>query len=236
MIIVETHEPNLGAWFSRHPQVQVRPGPRLCAWRSNPTWPREILISEPACEVCGLTELMDNNPMVCADRISLLGPGGTLAAIALGPLARAGLIAAPPAYQFSGTVNENDVSLGLRPYGVLKADVAASDDQSHVLAVNAFAEIETPEDPQMLDDLYEEAYGRHFFVNRDEVSDWSPALVEGTPRAVYRLRWTPGDNVSLVTVQAMGDRRGKLGAAQIVHAFNVMNGFEETLGLEGNLA
>jgi len=235
MIIVETCDPTLGAWFARHSQVQVAPGPRLCAWHSNPTWPREILLSDPACEVCGLTELMDNNPMVCADRVSLLGPGGTLASIALGPLARAGLIVAPPAYQFSGTVDEDDVRLGLRPYGILDADVAASDDESHMLAVNAFAEITTPEEPQMLDDLYEEAYGRHFFVNRDELSDWTPALIEGTPRAAFRIRWTPGDDVSLVTVQAMGDRRGKLGAAQIVHAFNVMNGFEETLGLEGDL-
>jgi N-acetyl-gamma-glutamylphosphate reductase len=37
--------------------------------------------------------------------------------------------------------------------------------------------------------------------------------------------------MSLLTVQVMIDRNGKGGAAQVVHAFNVMNGFEESLGI-----
>jgi len=42
--------------------------------------------------VRGLIELIDNNPLVCADDASAPGAIATLALIALGPLARAGLI------------------------------------------------------------------------------------------------------------------------------------------------
>jgi N-acetyl-gamma-glutamylphosphate reductase len=49
---------------------------------------------------------------------------------------------------------------------------------------------------------------------------------------VYRLRVTPNDNASLLTIQVLADRDGKCGAAQVVHMMNVMAGFEETLGLE----
>ncbi|MBX3097570.1 MAG: hypothetical protein KF812_11960 [Fimbriimonadaceae bacterium] len=224
-------------WLSRHPLVHPTGTPiGLLWWTQNETWERDIVVGNPETEVYGLTELMDNNPMVCADRVSLLGPGGTLAAIALGPLAKAGLILETPVLQFTGPVSESDVVDGLRPFGVTDVDVAQEPSEDRVLAVNAIAEITTLDQPSLLDDLYEEAYGRQFFVNRNDDSTWDTALVDRTPSAVYRLRWSPGDDRSLVTIQAMGDRFGKLGAAQIVHAFNVMVGYEETLGLEGRLS
>ena len=56
--------------------------------------------------------------------------------------------------------------------------------------------------------------------------------VRGKPFAVYRLRFAPDESKSLLTVQVMADSRGKCGAGQVVHALNVMCGFEESLGVE----
>src|SRR3990172_6086447 len=57
---------------------------------------RRVIVGEPRCETSGLPELMDNNPIVCASAVCVPTPGATLGMIALGPLARAGLLAEPP--------------------------------------------------------------------------------------------------------------------------------------------
>lgn len=89
------------------------------------------------------------------------------------------------------------------------------------------------EDWSELDGLYEEAYGRSFFVRQAEEGDWDTRLVRGYDHAVYRLRLSPGEERAVLTVQAMGDFGGKLGAGQVVHVMNVMAGLEEGLGLRG---
>ncbi len=95
------------------------------------------------------------------------------------------------------------------------------------------AAVTTPDEPDDFDALFEEAYSRSFFVRRDETSPWDLDLVRGRPHAVYRLRLTPDEPLSLLTIQVMAARDGKAGAAQTIHALNIMAGFEETLGLEG---
>lgn len=64
-------------------------------------WERRIEADRPDLPVKGLIELMDNNPIVCADEMSVPGPASTLALIALGPLLRAGAPLEPPSIAFS---------------------------------------------------------------------------------------------------------------------------------------
>ena len=83
--------------------------------------------------------------------------------------------------------------------------------------------------------IFSSAFSRSATARRAEDGAWDTALVSGRPWAAYRLRLTPGDGTSLLTVQTMADKDGKCGAAQVVHAMNVMAGFEETLGVPESL-
>lgn len=173
-----------------------------------------------------LTETEDNNPLVCADVAHVPGPSNTLVQIALVPLARAQLLREPPVLLFNYVPEDLELeSLGL------EAEVAAQPmDLGNVLALNVMAEVPSGLDPDDLDQLFEEAYGRSFFVRLAEGA-WDTKAVSGKPHAVYQLRLTPGDGTNLLTVQVMADRDGKCGAAQVVHKLNVMCGFEESLAL-----
>src|SRR5262249_50204787 len=105
-----------------------------------------------------------------------------------------------------------------------------------VLSLHAMVEITGVGELEELDELYDEVYGRSFFV-RESGGDWDTRQVASHPHAAYRLRVTPGDDGKhLLTVQVMADRDGKCGAAQVVHLMNVMCGLEETLGLEATPA
>ena len=104
-------------------------------------------------------------------------------------------------------------------------------DLGTVRGLNVIAAIHAPEDLSELDAIYEEAYGRSFFVARDESSARMPNVADGRSEVLYRLRITPGSDVSLLTIQTFADIRGKLGAGQVIHTMNVMAGFEETLGV-----
>jgi N-acetyl-gamma-glutamylphosphate reductase len=95
------------------------------------------------------------------------------------------------------------------------------------------AVIDTPESLGDIDALYEDAFGRSFFVRRDEASDWHVSLAVDKPYALYRVRIGPDEPNSLLTIRVMADIRGKCGAAQLVHALNVMAGFEESVGIDG---
>lgn len=192
-------------------------------------WKRSIAIGSGD----GILELADNNPLVCADRVVLPCSEATLAQVALGPLARGGLLVERPTLLFSFEPDSVKVDAAFVPFGWTQGATVDSDPREldGVLAVTAIAEIETPSNPDDLDDLYEEAFGRSFYV-REAGSEWTTSQVAGKAYAVYRLRYAPGDERSLLTVLAMADANGKCGAAQVVHAFNVMCGFEESLGVE----
>ena len=196
-------------------------------------WRREIAFGDARCEVAGLVELMDNNPLVCADRASVPGPVATLALIALGPLAIAGLLLEQPVIQVAGAVRDPTVDAFLSREG-WSAGAAVSygdEDLKGVIAANVVALIRTPGDWREVDELYRERYAHSFYVRESSEGAWDSALVAGKPWACYRLSRSPGEEASLLTVQVMADKDGKCGAAQAVHMMNLMCGFEECSGL-----
>lgn len=227
--------PGLLELLERHPGVVVGDSQSQAALAFHQgTWSREILIDRPEVEPSGLIELMDNNPLVCADRASVPGPAATLALIAFGPLIRADSLIEPPALSLNFAAEVASVAGFLTSYGWAGGlDIDTVEDvAAGVCAGIAMARIRTPKAPSEIDDLYDEAYGRSFYVRRSESGSWNAAIVAGHPFAAYRLRFTPGEGESLLTIQVQADPAGKCGAAQIVHMMNVMAGFEETLGID----
>lgn len=201
-------------------------------------WNRKLEIWAPGGEVFGLPELMDNNPLVCADNVSLPPPASTLALTALGPLFRAGLVLEPPVVQTNAPLGEFDTDGWWETLGWTGGVdiVSEARDMGTVLSAQAMAVVSTLDDWDAIDSLYEEAYGRTYYVRLDDTHEWHASLVENKPHAVYRIRLTPDEPNSLITVQVMADRNGKCGAAQMVHTFNVMAGFEEFLGIPDSFA
>lgn len=181
----------------------------------------------------GLVELMDNNPLVCADVASLPTPSATLALIALGPLLRAGLLVEGPTLTFSFSADLEAIADHLELMGWQQgADLVVDpQDLGTVGAAHVLALIPTPEDDSVIDELYDECYARSFFVQRTELETWDTRLVAGQSHAAYRLAITPGDPHSLLRILVMADFDGKMGADQVIHALNVMLGYEESLGL-----
>lgn len=196
-----------------------------------------MVVGDPSVEVSGLVELMDNNPMVCGDVVGVPGPVATLALVALGPLVRAGLLLDDPVMQVAGAVEGEDVDGFLAGFGWGGSVALSFGDESfgNVVAANVVAEIATPSNWDEIDELYRECYAHSFYVRESGEVAWDTSLVLGRPYACYRLGCTVGDQSSLLTVQVMADRDGKCGAAQIVHAMNVMCGFEECDGIGDSL-
>lgn len=197
------------------------------------SWHRKVWLDRPDLEVAGLVELIDNNPMVCADEMSIPDPISTLALVALGPIAWAGMILERPTVISSIDTSEKllDAFLKTAGWGDGATLHVEHRELGSVLAATAMAAISTPKDWSEIDDVYEERFGRSFFVRRDEDSEWDPSLVAGQPFAAYQLRYTPGEESSLLTIQVLADRNGKCGPGQAIHAMNVMAGFEESLGI-----
>lgn len=226
--------PGLRTRLEAHPCVVFDPVPSEAAIEFDQGhWARSVRVGGIA-GLRGLVELIDNNPLVCADTFSVPDPGSTLALIAFGPLIRAGLIVEKPSLIASFELDEDLIGNYFADFGWDQGVTSHFEDQpiGSVVAMNAFALIDTPAEFADIDALYEEAFGRSFYVRRMEDGDWDIDLVEGKAYAAYRLRVTEGDPHSLLTVQTMADREGKIGAAQLVHAMNVMAGFEESLGVE----
>lgn len=217
-----------------HPRVaRVEPGSHSGVDFKVGVQQRSVYVADPSQEVAGLVELIDNNPMVCAESMSVADPTSTLALIALGPLAWAGMILEPPTVISSVPANPDLLERFLETAG-WQGGVTYHYEQRElgtVRAVVAMAVISTPADWSEIDDVYEERYGRAFYVRRDDDSSWEPELVQNQPHAVYRVRYSPGDDTSLLTIQVLGDEHGKCGSAQTIHAMNVMAGFEESLGI-----
>lgn len=225
----------LGSLLQRHPQVGFGgfEGEGVLPFQVG-AWHRGVLVAKPDCEVYGLVELMDNNPMVCADQVSVPGPAATLALIALGPLLRAGLVCDTPVIQLSFAGDDEDLNAALHSMGAEEEPIVqvAPQEMETVRAAIIHVEVPSIDTPQDYDDLFEEAYGRSFFVHRHTAEEWHAAQVLGQPHAQYQLRWSPGDGpTGLLTILVMADIHGKLGAAQVVHAMNVMAGQEESLGI-----
>jgi hypothetical protein len=194
-------------------------------------WPRSVATGDTEGALTGLIELTDNNPFVCAERVSTPSPLSTLALIALGPLIRAGLPTEEIMLQASRAMDAPDLAFLLDQEGINQSVTLALDDEDlgSVLALNALVPIAEMHDWSLLDALFEESYGRSFFVR--PASEWNGSEVASRPWAVYDLRITPGEGSGLLTVRVMADLRGKAGECQMIHTMNVMAGFEEHLGI-----
>ncbi|CAN5423232.1 hypothetical protein BH11ARM1_BH11ARM1_11320 [soil metagenome] len=196
-------------------------------------WSRAVVIDDLSVEIKGLVEMMDNNPMVCADVVSIPSGAATLALIAFGPLIDAGILVEPPTFLASDSRGTELIADWLKTVG-WSAGVTLHDEPQElgsILAATGMAAIRTPADLEDIDELYAERFGRSFFVRRNEEMVWATSLVEGQPYACYRMRITPDEPYSLLSLSLLGDRNGKAGAGSAVHAMNVMAGFEESLGV-----
>lgn len=233
--IAQSADPAVRRILARHPRVEfVEDGPYPGVRFRQGDWEREVVVGGVDVEPFGLVELMDNNPIVCADRMAVPSPVATLALIALGPLASASLIAESPIVIASHEASEDEVAHFLASAGWTDGATLHHEpvDLNGVVAATVMVSIHTPENLDEIDDLYEERFGRSFFVRRNEESEWDPGLVAGTPYALYRLRIAPDQPTSLLTIRVLADLDGKAGAAQVVHAMNVMHGVEEGLGVQ----
>jgi len=229
----EASDPSLLSYLRKHPRVSSvvdggGPGVRF----QQGDWHRSVTIGDATMDVCGLVELMDNNPLVCADHASVPDAGSTLALIALGPLVRAGLIYEAPTFITNFEADADLIGAFLSREGWCDGVTYACElvDLGPVRVGSAIVAIHTPKRLDDIDDLFAEAYGRSFFVRREEDA-WDIGLVHSQAFGAYKMRISPEEPTSLLSIQAMGDVDGKCGAAQIVHCMNVMAGFEETLGI-----
>lgn len=196
-------------------------------------WRRHVRLDSAVAPHYGLIETIDNNPLVCADEMSVPGPAATMALIAMSPIVQAGLLTDPPVLALNFDAGNEDIGEALRTVG-WDGDVTVHSeplDLGGMYAATALACIRTPDDLDDIDALYEERFGRSFYIRQDDSSEWGPQLVAGKPYAVYRLRIVPDEPNSLLTVRALSDPEGKCGACQLIHAMNVMCGFEESLGI-----
>ncbi|MCC7230000.1 MAG: hypothetical protein IT203_06370 [Fimbriimonadaceae bacterium] len=232
--LIRTDDPALAELLGKHPRIgKVEPGELagIEFWQGD--WRRRIRVGDPDLEVSGLIELMDNNPLVCADEASVPDPISTLALIALGPIALAGMVTEAPTVianiEFNPDLSGKFLSHTGWPSGMIGH--VERRDLGPVLAMTAMAAIATPERWDEIDDIYAEHYSRSFFVREAAGTPWEPESVTGQPWAIYRLRYTPDETTSLLTIQVLADADGKAGRTQLIHAMNVMAGFEESLGI-----
>lgn len=234
MISVNSESEVVLSILANHPLVKVDQSVKpegLLSFQTNR--PRSIGRSGSG-EIGGLVELMDNNPLVCADSAWVPSPAGTLALIALGPIIEAGIVVEDPAIILSFPEEDEETILNdLRTVGweggiTLQAE---NHDMGSVRGAYVLAKIKNPDDFDEIDEIYNERYSRSFLVRREEDAEWVPSLVEGQPFACYRLELSEGSPNSILAIHVIADTNGKLGAAQVVHMMNVMCGFEESLGI-----
>jgi N-acetyl-gamma-glutamylphosphate reductase len=222
--------------ISRHPFAALEGDPADGLQFRRGDWHRAIAQGDPGENLYGLVELMDNNPLVCADSASVPSPAATLALIAAGPALRAGF----PSGEiiFACPLPEPvDLTRALSDYGIGEWSWSSlGESNGTVDLISAMIPVPGNVDVREIDALYQEAYSRSFYVRLGQPGDpWSPDDVRNRPFAKLHLRLTMGEDGGLLNAVAMADRNGKLGAAQLVHAFNVMCGFEESSGIPENL-
>jgi len=225
---VRTSDPDILKHLKTHPKVDAEPG----ASAGIEFGDRRLNVGGEPRGIAGLVELIDNNPLVCAEEATIPPPLATLALIALGPIVQAGILAEPPS--IIANIVDDGVGIWLQTIDwsggatIHTEPLAGAED---IVAVTVLAAIRTPNDLSEIDEIYEERFGRSFFVRRIEDREWAPELVRGEPFGAYQLRITPDEPNSLLSIRVIADPQGKCGAAQAVHAFNVMAGFEESLGV-----
>lgn len=216
--------------LTSHPRVSLSDlacGEGLTFWQGD--WERRILIGEPGM-LYGLVETTDNNPLVCADTFSVPSPAGTLGALALAPLFWAGIVAEQPILVLHAPEAESCEWDTLFGPDAVDARYETTTVEGLYMGL-AMAVVSWNLEDGPVSGLYDEAFGRSFFVERS-IGPLKPELVLGKAKAVYTLKQTSDGDKSLLTIQVIADKNGKCGAAQVVHALNVMAGYEESLGTE----
>lgn len=233
-LVAASGDPEVARRLAAHPFVRLAEGgPSSGVAFAQGDWQRRVFVDRMEEDQRGILEIMDNNPLVCADSMSVPSAGATLAMIALGPLASGGLIADSPTIVSSVALEEAEVAALMEPLGWYGGSYVHVEPQAiePAVAATVMVAIRTPDDPDDIDALFAERYDRTLYVRRDETSTWDVDLVAGKPYALYRVRFAPDEGTSLVTVRVIADHDGKGGAAQVIHAMNVMAGFEESLGV-----
>lgn len=227
--------PGLERWVAAHPKLNRVGSLDAPAVHFGQ---RSVAIGEPREDApYGLPELMDNNPIVCASRVIVPSPAVTLAWVALGPACKAGFVLAdesspPVVLRFAGLERE-DLGSALQTVGWTNGTQVEwrGGPLEHVATLDALLPFDDLVQPDEIADAYDEAFGRSFFVRRVSPCEWLPHRVLGSPRAEYWLEIVPS-SAPMLRVGVAADRRGKLGGAQLVHALNIMCGWEESTGLE----
>lgn len=182
----------------------------------------------------GLVELVDNNPLVCAETFAVLPGAEILATIALQPVLQAGLVLEAPVILTNAPIDETGLSerldalLGWKQGAIVEEEPV---DLGEVVAVNAIIAIPRMDNFDEIDALFQECYGRTFTIRLNDSGDWDVKNVLGRDIAEYRLRLSVDESHCLLTVQTMADRNGMLAHGQLIHAMNVMCGFDDALGL-----
>lgn len=240
-VTAQGHE-KLREYLLAHPMVilenfQTSTSPKITFKRNN--WTRQLYCANPDVgETYGLIEIMDNNPLVCADSASTPGKAATLALIALAPLIKAGIILEQPSAVFSFEGDYNEVEKSLALMGWNQGIVCAGDpiQNQQILAATVLAAIRMPKDTSELDDLFEESYARSFFIRRGKPQDNWQETLKHQPFAVYSFHPIEPSEETILRINVLSDAEGKAGSAQMVHMLNIMAGFEEDAGLNIPLA
>lgn len=189
--------------------------------------PRKAYQGNSGVEQYGLTELMDNNPLVCAGEASVTGAAATLVMVALGPLAKAGLIMELPAIALNFGPATDEIDAALATEGWLGGTATAtSDGEPEALVAECICMIRLPGNAEDIQSLYDECFARSFFVREGQ------GPTENQAHASYSISVEAhGDSTALARVVSASNRHAKSGAGGLVHMFNVMCGFEESLGV-----
>jgi hypothetical protein len=195
--------------------------------------PRLIEIGNAASPFYGLVELMDNNPLLCTDRMSIPSLAGSLALICLGPLLLSGLVQEPPSFITSLEVQESELYEGAAGVGWTEGLTIQTEpvESEGAAFATGMAVIESIEHPEELADLYEERFAKSPLIRMHSDPDWSVPMVAAQPKSIYRIVVSVDEPTSLVSVRAMCDSTGRFQACQLIYAMNVMCGFEDDLGL-----
>lgn len=213
-MVAPTGDPELDHLLAIHPGFSVTES-GTGFWQDR--WHREVRVGDLSADWAGLVELCDNNPMVCADSFSVPGPFSTLALIALGPFIRAGILEGTPRLEFRGEGENPAPWLSAWGWdGPLEWVASPSLDESWSVS----AHLDSSGSWEDVEELMDESYSRSFFVRRDPGK-----ILPGDPHAHYQITARPGG----FSIEVRAWRHGKLGAAQVMHAMNVMCGFEESV-------
>jgi hypothetical protein len=194
---------------------------------------REVGVGRDDWAEFGLLELMDNNPLICADKMSIPTLAASLSLIVLGPILLSGLVMESPSFVTNLTTDEDEIATALRTTGWDEGVTVRTEPEvaPEIAMATGIAVIQNVSDPEEIAELYEERFGTSALIRQATEGDWIQALVATKPLAIYRISLATDQPTSLLSVRVIWDRSGVFHAAQIVNAMNVMLGFEDTLGI-----